>query len=542
MTDRIEFESERARRYRKRSEILAFESKDAVTYHKSWGKQDLPEGGWVAIALDERGLPTGEVYGIDEEAFAETYAPSMTGRPHRFMKTATVEAYKVGHEFSVRTELDDTKAPGVKRVEVEDNRASATAMLVRNPGGEVYTIEREEFERMYVEVRSPRRPKNRNEHLDPTFGAKRILTLDGGGVRNVLSLGVLASVEQMLRRRHHDDSLVLSDYFDLIAGTSTGAIVGAGLAAGRSVAEMIDWFRPVAPKIFGRRWTAPLLRPKHDPGPLTKALKSLFEEHRLDSEALKTGLLVVTKRLDARGVWPVANNPNDPEWSSDADANRPGTALYVLREVLRASAAAPFPLQSERIRVFGGESSLPAEQGQFINGGISPHNNPSLQALMIASRGEHGLGWTTGAERLLMVSVGAGRSDEQHELRDMSLTKEVRSLHGILNEAAEQVEAIMQWLSESDTSRELAASIGTLRGELLAEQPVLSYARYDAPLDADWLKSELDVDLPEANLREMRPLDARSGAIDRLLDLGRKLGEKRVQDGHFPAAFDLPKE
>lgn len=52
-------------------------------------------------------------------------------------------------------------------------------------------------------------------------GPKRILALDGGGIRGVLSLGFLERVEDMLRRRHGNPGLRLADYFDLI-----GAVEG----------------------------------------------------------------------------------------------------------------------------------------------------------------------------------------------------------------------------------------------------------------------------------------------------------------------------
>ena len=540
MTDPIEFEPHRAHRYRKRGEILAFESKDPVTYHKSWGTQELPKGAWMAIALDDAGRPTADVYGIDDDAFQATYAPSETGQPHRYMKTAIIEAYPPGRPFWVRTELDDRSAPGGKKVETERAEGSETAMLVRNPGGEVYPVEREEFERVYVEVRTPTRATTRDEHLDPSWGPKRILALDGGGVRNLVTLGILEGIERLLRDRHQDPDLKLSDYFDLIAGTSTGAAIGAALAMGRSVNDVIDWYRKLAPRIFGRHWTPPLMRPKHDPAPFATALKELFSDARLGGEQLKTGLLVITKRLDERGVWPLANNPQDPAYSADKAENRAGSADYVLREVVRASAAAPFPLQPDEVEVFEGADSLAREHGVFINGGTSPHNNPALQALLVAARTDHGLGWTTGANHMFVASVGSGWSRSQHALRGMSTPAVVESLHTMLNEAAEQIETMMQWLSESDTSREIDAGVGTLKGEFLAGRPLISYARYDAQLDAGWLNREVGLDLTEAAVERMQPLDARKEAIDGLLEVGRKLASRRLKDGHFPADFDLP--
>lgn len=67
-------------------------------------------------------------------------------------------------------------------------------------------------------------------------GPKRLLALDGGGMRGALTLEVLAALEAMLRRETGgDDSFVLGDWFDYIAGTSTGAIIAAALALGMPV-------------------------------------------------------------------------------------------------------------------------------------------------------------------------------------------------------------------------------------------------------------------------------------------------------------------
>lgn len=61
-------------------------------------------------------------------------------------------------------------------------------------------------------------------------GPRKLLTIDGGGIRGMLSVEVLARIEQILRDAHDDQQLKLCDYFDYIAGTSTGAIIAAALA------------------------------------------------------------------------------------------------------------------------------------------------------------------------------------------------------------------------------------------------------------------------------------------------------------------------
>lgn len=70
--------------------------------------------------------------------------------------------------------------------------------------------------------------RSRDEHLEADGRPKRILALDGGGLRGILSLAILQRIEDVLKARHGDsDEFRLCHYFDLIAGTSTGAIIAA---------------------------------------------------------------------------------------------------------------------------------------------------------------------------------------------------------------------------------------------------------------------------------------------------------------------------
>jgi len=66
-------------------------------------------------------------------------------------------------------------------------------------------------------------------------GPKRLLSIDGGGIRGVLSLGILRQIEAILKAQSGGrEDFRLSHYFDYIAGTSTGGIIAAGLSMGMS--------------------------------------------------------------------------------------------------------------------------------------------------------------------------------------------------------------------------------------------------------------------------------------------------------------------
>src|SRR5262250_1659706 len=76
---------------------------------------------------------------------------------------------------------------------------------------------------------------------------RKMLALDGGGIRGVMTLGILRSIEEKV-------GSPLCDYFDYIAGTSTGAIIAAGLARGMTVSNLVDFYRSNGKQMFEHAW------------------------------------------------------------------------------------------------------------------------------------------------------------------------------------------------------------------------------------------------------------------------------------------------
>src|SRR5262245_62109081 len=107
-------------------------------------------------------------------------------------------------------------------------------------------------------------------------GPKRILALDGGGLRGILTLGILEQIEAELRQRHGGDpEFRLCDYFDLIAGTSTGAIIAAALAIGWSVERIKTKYFDLGARVFKRSLLRQgLLRAKYDESRLIDELQA----------------------------------------------------------------------------------------------------------------------------------------------------------------------------------------------------------------------------------------------------------------------------
>lgn len=172
---------------------------------------------------------------------------------------------------------------------------------------------------------------------------RRILSLDRGGTRGVLTLGILERIEALLRKERGNSRLVLADEIDLIAGTSTGAIIATCLSWDMEAHEILDLYEREGARMFRRapRWAKYRLRYR------SSSLASMFREilaeedgrpALLGSSRLRTLLLVVVCNGSTGSAWPLTNN-------SDAmfnDAKLPDCDLNIpLWRLLRASTAAP---------------------------------------------------------------------------------------------------------------------------------------------------------------------------------------------------------
>jgi len=379
----------------------------------------------------------------------------------------------------------------------------------------------------------------RDDHLFGP-GPKRILALDGGGIRGILTLQILRRIERLVRKRTGNADAVLSDYFDLVGGTSTGAIIAAALALGWDVDRIDRVYEELGNSIFDKSVLRKgVFRPKFPAKPLRKALKREFEDVTLgDPDALKTGLAIVAKRLDTGSPWVVHNNPRGKYFErrpgSEAEPNR----SFLLREVVRASTAAPTYFEPESIRVAEGV------EGAFVDGGVSPHNNPSLQLLMLSSLHGHALGWPLGAKELLLVSLGTGAKEPSlpaEKVMGMTAVElGIRGLSSLMDDASALNEQVLQWLSRSPTARTIDREVGDLSNDVLGGGAAfLTYLRYDAQFDADWLERELGLRLDRKELESIHEMDKPEN-MKTLAKIGAAVAERLVEERHFDREFDLP--
>jgi len=380
--------------------------------------------------------------------------------------------------------------------------------------------------------------KTLNEHL-LSPGPKRILALDGGGIRGMLTLGYLESMEKMLRERvGGDPDFRLCDYFDLIVGTSTGAIIASGLTLGFSVKKLQGIYKSLAADVFDSNFfRRGLFIPKFSAKPLLEALERNFGDVTLGSEQLRTGLLIITKRLDTGSIWPLHNNPKGKYFNPRKGRTTIPNRDYLLKDIVRASTAAPHYFEPEQIQIANDK------YGAFVDGGVSPHNNPSLQALLIATTQGYGFNWPFGEDQLLLTSVGTGHQNFHLDPKDVFDMPAVelagRSLLSIMEDTNWLQQTILQWVSSSPTSCQIDAEIGHLQKDILGNgQPLISYLRYDVSFEVKWMKDNLGLEMSKQELNSLEKMD-KPRNIEQLSEIGKKAASIQIKPAHFPAVFDL---
>ncbi|MGA7157348.1 MAG: patatin-like phospholipase family protein [Acidobacteriaceae bacterium] len=324
---------------------------------------------------------------------------------------------------------------------------------------------------------------------------KRILALDGGGIRGVFSLEILLQMQTLLRQHYNNPKLVLADHFDLFAGTSTGAIIATCLCWGMTVEEILELYVKFGTTMFTPvPWYNPYkkyLVSRYQAQPLSEFLQRLFSEDGagktpalLDSAHLKQGLLVVVRNLTTGSAWPLTNNRqalyNDP---TNADCN----IKIPLWKVVRASTAAPTYFDPEEIRL-GDRTQV------FVDGSITPYNNPALIAALTAVLPCYKMEWPTGLENIRMISIGTMRFSA-------ALPKKAEKLWlgyyaakipaALIQGVAWQQDYLCRCLGRCLYGEPLDSEIGELAGTCMPTEPWFGYVRYNHTYKSEELKGLL---------------------------------------------------
>ncbi|WP_310555121.1 patatin-like phospholipase family protein [Flavobacterium sp.] len=200
----------------------------------------------------------------------------------------------------------------------------------------------------------------------------RILSLDGGGIRGIITCVILKYIEEQLQKLDNPEAK-LGDYFDLIAGSSTGGLIASVLLfpdknkkAKFSVQEALDLYAEKGDSIFNVSFWESLINPfglfneKISEVNLEKQLDDFFK--KLELKDFVKPSLITSYDIDARKA----------KFFTSHDAIIPLENFYV-KDVCRATAAAPTYFEPAKI------SSFYNQEFTLIDGGVFA-NNPALCA------------------------------------------------------------------------------------------------------------------------------------------------------------------
>jgi uncharacterized protein len=395
---------------------------------------------------------------------------------------------------------------------------------------------------------------------------KRILALDGGGIRGVYTLEVLLRMEAVLREHYREqykrngvedadaraEQFVLRDHFDFFAGTSTGAIIATLLCWGEPVQGILDMYVKFGRKMFQPvPWYRPVkkfLMNRYEAVELSEILKDLFLEldgkpvkrdengkpiekgepaclgskHLLSSEERdrRKYLLVVVRNQTTGSAWPLTNNPdakyNDRD-HAECNLNIP------LWELVRASTAAPTYFEAAQL-LLGKKPSL------FVDGSITPYSNPAAIAAQTAVLPGYRVNWTPGPENIRLVSVGTLTFSSELPVSNPRLWLGFYAAQipaALLTGTAWQQDYLCRCMGQCIFGETIDSEVGSLIGDPhVFMRAWFSYVRYNRTYRATEM----------AKVLRENPRLARIDAIDAipyLRDIGKSYADENVRLEHL---------
>lgn len=196
----------------------------------------------------------------------------------------------------------------------------------------------------------------------------RVLSVDGGGMRGIVPATFLETMEKI-------SGLGIAEIFDVVVGTSTGAILTVGLTVANEnnkpkykASDFVKLYQDMGEVIFHKNRSIlevldGITRPSYDPSGYEKLLKEYFKDATL-SEAL-TELAVPSIELEDMNmhIFTRSNAKTDPKHD------------FKVREIIRAATAAPTYFPAAKVNSVDGKT-----KGTFVDAGLST-NNPGVIAL-----------------------------------------------------------------------------------------------------------------------------------------------------------------
>jgi patatin-like phospholipase/acyl hydrolase len=261
----------------------------------------------------------------------------------------------------------------------------------------------------------------------------RILSVDGGGIRGVLPGTILAQLEKILQRLSNSERKI-GDYFDMIAGTSTGGILaciylmpGDDGKAKYSAQDAVDLYIKNGHTIFDRTTAhkiasaGGILHQKYSHDALYELLKTYFGDVTLD-KLIKPSLITSYDITDRAAIF-----------FTSADARTDQIYNFYVRDVARATSAAPTYFSPAHIE------SMNKQIFSLVDGGMFA-NNPALCAYAEARKLNFSKLFNNAEKKdkptaadMIIVSMGTGSVKKRYHYDDFKHAGEIKWLEPVID-------------------------------------------------------------------------------------------------------------
>jgi uncharacterized protein len=303
-----------------------------------------------------------------------------------------------------------------------------------------------------------------------TDGKFRVLSLDGGGAKGFYTLGVLKELEGFA-------GAPLCDRFDLIYGTSTGAIIATLLCLGHSVDEILDHYRNHVVTIMARLW------PWEKSSELTRLADTIFADRTTADFKTRIGL-VATRWIEER---PMIFKADINQAFGTKGTFQPFFGASISDAVQASCSAYPF-FCKKKVRISDGSTVT------LIDGGYCA-NNPTLYALADATAS-----LKIEPDRIRVVSLGVGEYPAPRRMLKPSYWASKLPLADLLQKTME-----VNTRSMDQLRLVLFKNIATVRVSNPYTQPDMATDMFEhdrKKLDILWQRGRQSFSQHEASLQE----------------------------------------
>jgi len=262
----------------------------------------------------------------------------------------------------------------------------------------------------------------------------RILSVDGGGIRGVIPGTILMQLEKILQKKANDNTRKLGDFFDMIAGTSTGGILaclylvpGENGKAKYSAEDAVNLYIKNGHTIFDRtlwekiRSGSGVIHEKYSEDPIYKLLTTYFGDEVL-SNFIRPSLITSYDITDRKSVF-----------FTSVDARSDSMYDFKVRDVARSTSAAPTYFPPSHIK------SLNDQLFTLVDGGMFA-NNPALCAYAEARKTNFSKVLNNNdkkdrptAQDMIIVSLGTGSVKKRYHYEDFDHAGEIKWLEPVID-------------------------------------------------------------------------------------------------------------